>query len=167
LRQKNVLGYEENCSVMITMTIHEWPNQQIYAFIDYANWFFNKYHGTDYSRQSDLTPGPAQPLFSIDWVTDRLIDDAWNSVPVCTWYNPMAREDYLCLTWKNPNRTKQISHEYSGDGITKGRTIAENVRAYFRDHPEELVDKLGNPVVIDYPKELVPEGYSNKMRPFS
>ena len=79
------------------------------------------------------------------------------AVPICAWFNPMAREDYLRLTWKNPNRVRQFPHEYAGDGITKGRSVAENVRAYFRDHPEELVDKLGNPVVIDYPRSMVPD----------
>jgi hypothetical protein len=151
------LGYDENIGILLHHSAHAWPTQQINNFIDYANWFFNKYHHPNaapedmYRRVSGT-----QKLTTIEQVTDRLRDDSGNPVAISNWYNPLAREDYLRLNWKNPNRTKRWEHEF---GTGNGRSIADNVRAYFNAHPDELIDLLGNPVVIDYPKSLVPEGY--------
>lgn len=155
------LGVEQNCAVILTMTAHAWPVNQIYAMIDYANWFFNKYHHPNAAADDQyrrLSGEASQPVHSTDVFTDRLIDNNGNPIPYCTWYNPMAREDYLRLNWKNPNRTRQFANEYKGDGVNTGRSIAANVRAYFRNNPGELVDLNGNPVSLDYPVSMVPEG---------
>lgn len=155
------LGVEQNCGVILTMTGHSWPPGQVYAMIDYANWFFNKYHHPNAAaadKYRRLSGEGNQPVHPVDVFTDRLKDMNGNPIQYCTWYNPMAREDYLRLNWKNPNRIRQFADEYKEDSINTGRSIAANVRAYFRNHPDELVDLNGNRVSLDYSSSMVPEG---------
>jgi len=149
------LGVSDHCTVVLTNSGHAWPDVQIRMFIDYANWFFNKNHGTDYSRQQG-TQGLAVKTTDEHPVlfTDDLTDDQGNPVVYSDWYNPLKLEDYLRVTWKNPNRTKQWNHEYPPGA--PGKSIADNVRAYFADHRSEMVDLNGDPITLDYENVLLP-----------
>jgi len=135
-------------------TGHLYPPVQVYNTIDYAVWFFNTHHHPNapedrkYKRLSGTWP-----VATIEQLTDRLEDDSGNPILYSNWYNPLAMEDYLRVTWKNPNRITQFPGEYPKGGM--GKPIADNVRAYFADHRSEMVDGQGNPISLDYSPSLV------------
>jgi hypothetical protein len=144
------LGKPNNIGIRMYDIDHAQPARESYDLVDFSNYFFNANHGTTYSRQSS----GGYPVTTLEDFTDRIADNDGETRNVCTWYNPTLREDYLRLNWKKPNRTVP----FNGEVGPEARSIADNVRAYFAAHPDELVAPDGSAVMIDYPKSLVPEG---------
>ncbi|MCL2410241.1 MAG: hypothetical protein FWC97_01230 [Treponema sp.] len=148
------LGVEQHATVLLHGTGHTWPEVQVFNMIDYANWFFNTNHHPEWpaDRQWRRLSGD-WPVATINMMTDRLIDDQGNPRTKVDWFNPLHLEDYLRITWKNPNRTRQFPGEWPPGDF--GKTIADNVRAWFIAHPEQMVDVNGDPITLDYPETLV------------
>jgi|GEM_PF-3324263 len=151
------LGVEQHATIILNRTGHTWPEVQVLNMIDYANWKFNNHHhperiGTqhEWRRQS----AHAQPVQHTPNIFNDILVDALG-VPRTNvdWFNPLHIEDYLRISWKNPNRTRQFHGEWP-QGVA-GRTIADNVRVWFAAHPEQLVDLNGEPIEVDYPEDMV------------
>jgi hypothetical protein len=119
---------------------HSQPVREQYDLVDFANNYFNEEYGTGYKRLS----ADGYPVTAIEGFTDKLKDLTGNDtdsegykLKICTWFNPYLREDYYRLNWASPNKPA-------------GSSVAEQVRDYFKKHPNMLRDSNGNWITIDY-----------------
>jgi hypothetical protein len=128
------LGVDANIGFRFYDVSHSMPTRDIYDIVDFANLYFNRTAGTNYSRLEGQGTYPVIGDNALFKDKDPLYYNAAeepNAAHAVTWFDPRSRDpsgvmEYTKLNWANPKKPA-------------GSSVAAVVKAYFDAHADKVL----------------------------